>query len=153
MITPKATSQALKKRSWFIPIAALTAGSDAADIPLMRCPCALEIVNISIVPQGDDAGIDADNTSAWLFEVGSTALISTETYTAANAFPDKGVVDAFTLAAVANRKRAEGDVITYSITNGTTAATPACIAEIEAVISDEAVFDTQHTTSYATGDK
>ncbi len=152
MITPKAVVQALKKRSFFVPIAALAAGVDAADVPLMRVPCACEIIGINIIPQGDDAGIDGSNSSVWTFEVGATALVTPITYDDSPTFPDKGVVTAFTLVDAA-KKRAEGDVITYSVTNGTTAATPACMAEIEVAISDEAVFDTQHTTSYATGDK
>lgn len=149
LIGPRNVNQSLKKESVFVPIAALAAGVDAADIALMRCPCALEIVNISIIPQGDDAGIDASNTSAWLFEVGSTALITAKTYSDTVAFPDAAVVEAFTLVSAA-KKRAEGDVVTYSITNGTTAATPACMAEIEYVISDEAASDTVHATSSAT---
>lgn len=149
MIQPRNVGQALKKRSIFVPIAALAAGVDAADIVLARCPCALELVNISIIPQGDDAGIDAANTSAWLFEVGSTALITAKTYSDTVAFPDAAVVEAFSLVEAA-KKRAEGELITYSITNGTTAATPACMAEIEYIIIDEAASDTIHPTSYAT---
>lgn len=150
MITPKATHQSLKKRSVFVPIAALAAGVDAADIPLCRIPCSGQVIGINIIPQDDDAGIDASNTSVWLFEVGSTSL-GGKTYNNVTLFPDKGVVGAMTLSTTeANLKRLEGDVVTYSITNGTTAATPASIVEIEYVISDAALFDTMHPAVSAT---
>lgn len=154
MIQAKNVDQSLKKRSVFIPIAALSAGTSAADMPLFRCPCSLEVIGVNIIAQGDDVGVDASNTSAWLVECGSTALASKTYDNVAEdgvAFPNKGVVDPLTLSAtLANRRRAEGDVITYSITNGATAATPAAIIEIEYVISDSAIFDTKHPTSSAT---
>lgn len=150
MITPKATHQSMKKRSVFIPLAALTAGSDIADIPLFRMPCSGQIIGLNILPQGDDAGIDDDNTSVFLFEVGSTSL-GGKTYNTTATFPNKGVVGAMTLSTTeANLKRSEGDVVTISITNGTTAATPALIAEVEYVISDAALFDTMHPATSAT---
>ena len=150
MITPKATHQSMKKRSVFTTIAALTAGSDIADIAMFRMPCAGQIIGVNIIPQGADAGIDASNTSAWLIEVGSTTIAS-KTYSNTVAFPDPAVVDALTLSTTeANLKRSEGDVVTISITNGATAATPACIVEVEYVISDAALFDTMHPATSAT---
>lgn len=153
MIQARNVSQSLKKKSYFIPIVALAAGVDAADIPIMRCPFSAELISINIIPQGDDAGIDASNTSVWLFEKGSTAL-GTKTYDNAAengvAFPNKGTVDTIPLSGtIANLRLAEGDVITYSITNATTAATPASIVEIELIINDEAIFDEAHAANYS----
>jgi len=147
LIKPNNVHQSLKKRIVTYQVADLDANGDLTDIPVFRCPCALEIVEIGIIPQGDDAGIDADNTSVWLTEVGSTALV-TKTYNNTVTFPDKGVYES--LGTVGNGKRDEGDIVTLSITNGTTANTPAVILQVEYVIADEAFFDTIHTTNYAT---
>ena len=150
MLQAKNVGQALKKRSVFIPIGAQAAGVDTADIPLTRIPCSAEFLGVNIIPQGDDADIDATNTSAWLIEKAAVTLAS-KTYTNTVVFPNKGVVDSLTTTAiVANRKLAEGDVITLSITNGITAATPACIVEIEYIIADASQFDTQHVAKTAT---
>lgn len=153
MIQARNVAQSLKKKSYFIPVAALAAGVDAADIPIMRCPFSAELINVNIIPQGDDAGIDATNNSVWLFEKGSTSL-ATKTYDNAAedgvAFPNKGTADGIPLSGtIASLKLAEGDVITYSITNGATAATPASIVEIELIINDDSIFDETHATHYS----
>jgi len=150
LLQPKNVGQALKKRSVNIPIAALAAGVDVADLPLFRVPCTAELLGVNILPQGADADIDASNTSAWLIEKAAVTLAS-KTYTNTVLFPDAGVVDALTITAiVANRKLLEGNVITLTVTNGNTAATPACIVEVEYIIADGAQFDVAHVAKTAT---
>lgn len=149
MLQPRNVGQALKKRSILIPIAALTAGSDLTDLPIFRCPCALEIIAVNMLPQGASADIDGSNTSVWLMENGTTAL-ATITWDGDPAFPDAGVVASIPITTTtANLKRAEGDVITFTITNGSSAATPATVLEVEYVVIDEAMFDVVHTTNYS----
>lgn len=141
MIHANNCDQSLIKRIVTYQIENLAAGADIADIPIFRCPCALKILDIGIIPQGDDAGIDASNTSAHLIEVGSTALV-TKTYSNTVAYPNKGVYGS--LGSISNAERAEGDVVTLSITNGVTADPPAAVLQIEYAVLDKAMFDTQH---------
>ena len=136
--------QSLTKRivTWTYPTQA-SAGDDIADFPVFRCPCALKILDVGIIPQIASVGIDGSNSSAWLIEVGSTSLV-TKTYDDDPAFPAKGVYDSLGTITAAAAERAEGDVVTVSVTNGTTAFPKQLILQIEYAVLDKAMFDTKH---------
>lgn len=141
---------AMKKGYIRAVVAALEAGVDVADFPIGRIPCTAEIIGAYILPQGDDSGIDGSNTSAWLIKVGSTTIAS-KTYSNTVAFPNAGVASVLTLTTtLANRLRVEDEVLTVSVTNGSTAATPAAIVEVEYMIADGSIFDTAHDPNYCT---
>jgi hypothetical protein len=114
-------------------VADLDAGADIADIPMFRAPKDITLVEIGVIGEANPAGIDDDNTSVWLVEVGTTAIV-TKTYDADNAFPNKGIYGS--LGALSNADLDEGDVLTLSITNGATANTPAVTVQIEYVINE-----------------
>lgn len=147
MISNRNLHQSAKKRVVEKILPALSAGTDVADMPFFRCPCDLEIINLYILPIVANAGIDAGNDSVWLIEKASTALAG-KTYT--TAFPAKGVVDELTLTTtLANLKCAEGDIITYTVTNGTTANPNETILGMEYVPTDASFFDVKHATLYS----
>lgn len=141
LIHPANVDQSLKKQIVTYKVEDLAAGADIADIPVFRLPSAAKIVEVGIIPQAASAGIDDANTSVWLVEVGSTT-IANKTFNTSNTFPTAGTYEK--LGDVSNGDRVEGDIVTVSVTNGTNADTPACILQIEYIIKDEALFDTQH---------
>lgn len=139
MIHANNCDQSLVKRVMTYKIEDLDAGADIKDIPIFRCPSALKILEVGIIPQGDDAGVNATNSCKVDIEVGSTAIAS-KSYT--TAYPDAGVYDS--LGAISNGERAEGDVLTVSVTNGATANPPAMMLQVEYAVLDKAMFDTAH---------
>jgi hypothetical protein len=133
MITNKNIADEAKVRYLQVSIAALTAGNDKAATRLMPLP-KCRITEVLIMADGDDAGIDATNTSAWVIKSG-TNTVASKTFNNTVTFPDAGKTTALTLD---NTKAtlADGTILTYAITNGATAATPATIMRIAYVPMD-----------------
>lgn len=131
MITPRNLADSAKTQIITVIVAALTAGSDVADVPICRLPKDVTITEVGIIPQATYTG-HADG-SAWLVEVGSTA-IATKTYNAVTTPPAAGAYES--LGAITNADRLEGNVLTYSVTNGAGAASPACVLQIEYIINE-----------------
>lgn len=81
----------------------------------------LLVTSASIIAIGTAAGIDASNTCAITVETTDTVakVVASKTYSDDPAFPAAKVGDALTLGDF--KKLAAGDVLTYTITQGTTA--------------------------------
>lgn len=135
MITPKNMADSAKTHIITFMTAALTAGSDVTDFPAFRAPKDIIITEIGIMPIATYTG-HADK-STWLFENGSDA-VATKEYTATEGYtpPAKNTYDSMGAITAANKKMSEGDVLSYSITNGTGAATPICMVQIEYIIDE-----------------
>jgi hypothetical protein len=133
MITNKNIADVAKVRYLQVNIAALTAGADKAATRLMPLP-KCRITEVLIMADGDDAGIDASNTSAWVIKNGNNTVAS-KTFNNTVKFPDAGKTTTLTL----NNNYTtldDGTILTYAITNGATAATPATIMRIAYVPLD-----------------
>jgi len=133
MITNKNIADEAKVRYLQVSIAALTAGNDKAATRLMPLP-KCRITEVLIMADGDDAGIDAGNTSVWEVKSG-TNTVASKTFNNTVTFPDAGKTTALTLDATKD-ELAAGTILTYAITNGATAATPATIMRIAYVPMD-----------------
>jgi hypothetical protein len=133
MITNKNIADEAKVRYLQVSIAALTAGNDKAATRLMPLP-KCRITEVLIMADGDDAGIDAANTSVWVVKSG-TNTVATKTFNNTVTFPDAGKTTTLTLDATKD-ELADGTILTYAITNGATAATPATIMRIAYVPMD-----------------
>ena len=99
----------------YATVDALAAGVDATT-PVFASLDAVTVTKLCVLPQGDFSGVDGSNTVVIAFKVGSTTK-ATKTYTTE---PDGSLIDmeatSFSLAA--------GEILTITITNGTTAASP-----------------------------
>ena len=135
MITPKNMADSSKTHIVNFMTAALSAGSDVADFPAFRAPKDIEIIEIGIMPTATYTG-HADK-STWLFENGSSA-IATKEYTATEGHtpPSANTYDSMGAITAANKKMSEGDILSYSITNGAGAATPICMVQIEYIVDE-----------------
>lgn len=133
MITNKNIADEAKVRYLQVSIAALTAGSDKTATRLMPLP-KCRITEILIMADGDDAGIDAGNTSVWEVKSG-TNTVASKTFNNTVTFPDAGKTTTLTLDATKD-ELADDTILTYAITNGATAATPATIMRIAYVPMD-----------------
>jgi hypothetical protein len=113
--------------------AALAAGVDVAAVPIFIVPAGYKftLIDASIVGAGASAGIDAGDTSVFEIKVGATDL-ALKTYNNVVIFPASGVADS--LGAITSGLRVAGEVITLSITNGATAATPATRVQLTGIL-------------------
>lgn len=117
--------------------AALTAGSDVTAVPIFVCPAnfTATLVSAHIVPLGSSTGIDDSNKSTWLLTDGSNTIV-TKDFDANPAFPDSGVVTDLGALDGTHKILAAGEKLTLSITNGTTAATPATMIQVVYALAD-----------------
>lgn len=133
MITPRVMADSAKTHIATYKVETLAAGADLADIPMFRCPKNCIIKEVGVIGEATASGIGEGNASVFLVEVGATA-IATKTYDDEVPFPAKGAYDS--LGAISNAKRAEGDIVTLSITNGDTADVPVLTVQVEYVINE-----------------
>lgn len=108
----------------------LEAGADITDAIIGMVPAgyAATVIDAQVISTGDAAGIDADNTSVFALEVGSTQVAGF-TFDATNAFPAAGVAEAITLIPAAVELEA-GSVLLLTVTNGATANLPVFIVQV-----------------------
>ncbi len=89
------------------------------------------IVAARVVNQADAAtGVDDSNTSVHTLKIGSDTVVA-ETFDSTTAFPAANTEA--DLGAVANNHAAAGDVLTYTVVNGTTADLGPYILEVDYV--------------------
>ena len=107
----------------------LDAGADIADRPIFVVPTskAFTVADVHIISQGDAAGIDATNTCVVALENGVDVIVS-KTYNNVVTFPAAGAAD--DLGTITNPVMVAGDILTLSVTNGTTANPPAFILQV-----------------------
>lgn len=107
--------------------AELGAGDDIANAPIGAAAFNGNLVAAKVISTGAAVGVDDSNTSVFEVKVGNTVLAS-KTYNATNAFPAAGVADDLTLGASTTVEA--DDVITLSVTNGTTANLPIFVVQL-----------------------
>jgi hypothetical protein len=133
MITNRNIAEEAKTRYLQVNIEALTAGADKAATRLMPLP-KCRITEVLIMADGDDSGITASNTSAWVIKNGNNTVAS-KTFNNTVKFPDAGKTTTLTLDDDYTTLD-DGTILTYAITNGTSVATPATIMRIAYVPLD-----------------
>jgi len=108
----------------------LAADSDIAARALFVCPTGytFTLSSAKIIAQGNSDGIDAGNTCAITVSNGTNAIV-TKTYNNVTTFPDGAVGDLGTLNGT-YKVLAAGEILKFSITDGSTANPPAMILQI-----------------------
>ena len=133
MITPRNLADSAKTHIITTLCIACEAGVDIADMPIFRAPKNIIIVEVGIIPLATYTG--HTDGSAWAIEKGATAIAGkTFNATAGSTPPAAGAYAS--LGAISNAKLSEGDVVTFSVTNGAGAASPSCVVQIEYIIDE-----------------
>jgi hypothetical protein len=124
-------AQEAKTHVFTYQVEALAADGDIAARPILVAPAGFvtNIVSASIVPQGSSSGIDDSNKSTWALLAGANTLVSKE-FDADPAFPASGATTDLGTISTDYDNVAAGTQIKLSVTNGTTAATPATLLQI-----------------------
>jgi hypothetical protein len=109
----------------------LAADGDISARPLFVCPEGFKftISSINIIAQGSASGIDDSNTCVIAALNGTDSIVS-KTYDTDPAFPADGVADSLGALSGTYKILAAGDILKFSITNGSTADTPAMILQV-----------------------
>ena len=120
-----------------VQIGALAAGVDMTDYSIITVPAnhAITITKASIVSNGTASGIDDSNTCVLLLEDSSSNAIVTKTFDADPAFPARGAAVDLGTPDNTHKVLAAGEKLFFSVTNGTTAAPPAFLLQIEYTIA------------------
>lgn len=105
----------------------LSAGDDITAAPVGAAAFNGTLVGAKVISTGSAEGIDDDNTSVFEIKVGSTVLADF-TFDATNAFPAAGAAQDLDLGN--DTAVEEGDVITLSVTNGTSANLPIFVVQL-----------------------
>jgi hypothetical protein len=104
----------------------LAAGAELADQPIGVVVGDGDILAATVISTGSAAGVDDDNASEFVLEVGSTSKAS-KTFNTTTAFPAAGAAVDMTVASAAVTK---GDVLLLSVTNGATADLPVFMVQV-----------------------
>lgn len=116
----------------------LNAGADITDaiIGIVPAGYVATVIDAQVISTGSAEGIDADNTSVFALEVGSTKVAEV-TFDATNAFPAAGVAEAITLITAAVELEV-GSVLLLTVTNGTAANLPVFMVQITLTLTPAA---------------
>ena len=116
----------------------LDAGADITDaiIGIVPAGYAATVIDAQVISTGAAAGIEAEATSVFALEVGSTQVAGV-TFDATNAFPAAGVAEAITLIPTAVELEA-GSVLLLTVTNGATADLPVFMVQITLTLTPAA---------------
>lgn len=116
----------------------LNAGADITDtiIGIVPAGYAATVVDVQVISAGNAEGIDADNTSVFALEVGSTKVAEV-TFDATNAFPAAGVAEAITLIPAAVELEA-GSALLLTVTNGAAVNLPVFMVQITLTLTPAA---------------
>jgi len=114
----------------------LSADADIADRPLLVIPTgyALTLTDIKVLSQGAPAGIDDSNTCVVVVKNGSSAIV-TKTYNTGTAFPASGTAASLGALSATYKILAAGEIVKFSITNGTNANPPAFMVQLEGTLA------------------
>jgi len=109
----------------------LAANGDISARPLFVCPAGFTFTlsSINIIAQGSAAGIDDTNTCV-VAALNGTNTIVTKTYNASVAFPTDGTAGNLGTLHATYKVLEAGDILKFSITNGSTANPPAFIIQV-----------------------
>lgn len=119
------------RKIMLIPIADLAGGADLGEFAVAKLDVAGTVLSASILcGSGNDAGIDAGNTSVHTLKngAGGTTIV-TKTYSNTVTWPNANTED--DLGTIANASISANGIITYTVTNGATANLPAYTLVIE----------------------
>ena len=121
----------------FVP--GLSADGDLAAGPLMVVPTGMTatLSSVTLLPMAASSGIDDSNTSVFTLTDGTNTIV-TKTYNASVAFPAAGAAGSLGTLDGTHKVLAAGEVLTLSITNGTSAATPALSVQVVYTLADAA---------------
>ena len=134
MITPRNLADSAKTHIITTLCTVCAVGVDIADMPIFRAPKNIIIVEAGIIPLAAYTG-HADG-SAWAIEKGATSIAGkTFNATADSTPPDVGAYAS--LGAISNANLLEGDVVTFSVTNGAGAASPICVVQVEYIVDED----------------
>ena len=134
MITPRNLADSAKTHIITALCTACSVGVDIADMPIFRAPKNITIVEVGIIPLATYTG-HADG-SVWAIEKGSTAIAG-DTYNATEGSTPPEVGAYASLGTISNADLLEGDVVTFSVTNGAGAASPICVVQVEYIIDED----------------
>lgn len=117
----------------------LAAGAGIVDRVIFFAPTGIDatLVSASIIPQGDDAGIDDSNTCVIKLSNGANTIVE-KTYNQSIAFPDAAAVGSLGALDTDYTKLAQGGKLSLSVTNGTLANPPAFMLQVVYTIADHA---------------
>lgn len=117
----------------------LAAGGDITDRVIFSAPTGIDatLVSASIIPQGDDAGIDDTNTCVIKLSDGTNTIVE-KTYNTGTAFPNAGAEGSLGTLAADYKGLAQGEKLYLSVTNGTLANPPAFMLQVVYTIADHA---------------
>lgn len=117
----------------------LAAGVDIANRVIFSTPTGIDVtlVSASIIPQGDDAGIDDTNTCVIKLSDGTNTIVE-KTYNTGTAFPNAGAEGSLGTLAADYKGLAQGEKLYLSVTNGTLANPPAFMLQVVYTIADHA---------------
>ena len=115
----------------YFQIEDLAANGDIAARALLECPTgyAITLTSAKIISQGSPTGIDDSNTSVFLLANGSNAIVS-KTFNTTVTFPAANTTVSLGTLSATYKVMAAGDLLKFSLTNGTTADTPLCSIQI-----------------------
>lgn len=131
MITPRNLADSAKTHIALCRIDSVSAGATVSDIPFMRCPKDLTIVEIGVIP--DAAGTIVSAGGTLTIETGATS-IATMTPTSAASTLAAGTYKS--LGTIANANRLEGDVLTFTFASGAATTLPAMTLQTEYIINE-----------------
>ena len=117
----------------------LAMGADIADRVIFFAPTGIDatIVSASIIPQGDDAGVDDTNTCVIKLSDGTNTIVE-KTYNESVGFPDAAAEGSLGTLDEDYVGLAAGEKLYLSVTNGATANPPAFMLQVVYTIADHA---------------
>ena len=117
----------------------LSADSDIANRVIFSAPTGIDatLVSASIIPQGDDAGIDDTNACVIKLSDGTNTIVE-KTYNTGTAFPAAAAEGSLGALHATYKILAQGEKLYLSVTNGTLANPPAFMLQVVYTIADHA---------------
>jgi hypothetical protein len=117
----------------------LAANTSIANRAIFYVPTGVDVtlVSASIIPQGDDVGIDDSSTCVIKLSDGANTIVE-KTYNQSIAFPDAAAVGSLGALDTDYTKLEQGDKLYLSVTNGTLANPPAFMLQVVYTIADHA---------------
>jgi hypothetical protein len=115
----------------------LAAGVDIADRVIFAAPTGLDVtlVKATIIPQGDDAGIDSGNKCVIKLSDGTNTIVEKE-YDDDPAFPDAAVEADLGALQATYKVLSAGEKLYLSVTNGAAANPPAFMLQVVYSVAD-----------------
>ena len=137
--TPRVSAESLKSGRVSARAPLRTAGTSHTSQPIFIAPYDIVIKKATIVGMAASAGIDAGNTSVWVLQkrlAGTETSLASITFNNVVLFPAAFTPYSLGVAAI-GIKIPQGTLLCFTVTNGTTAATPETLVEVEYWINED----------------